>query len=140
MKLKFKGRCHLCKCPLDPYIAVESSFELNQVMTWGCLTHVNVVSNDCLYKFASPHKVVRMCHDCYNLKPKVSLGKLILRETQGSKLKIDIPPRKTWNDAELCDWYKGITTSPMSWEELPQEFKIYPVNGFIIKFYTPVTW
>jgi hypothetical protein len=141
MKLKFRGRCHSCRAPLDPFVAVESSFELNQVMTWACLTDVNVVSNDCLYKFTSPQKVVRMCHDCYNLKPKVSLRELILRETQGSKLKIDVPPRKTWNDSEIYEWYKGIPSCPMSWSELPNEFRVvYPSHGFVVKFYTPVTW
>lgn len=135
MKLKFKGRCHSCRAPLDPFVVVESSFEFNQVITWGCLTNVNITSNDCLYKFTSPNKVVRMCHDCYKFKPKVSLRELILRETHGSKLKNDVPPRKTWNDFEIYSWYKGMT-----WAEMPEEFRVYPDYGFIIKFYTPVTW
>ena len=140
MKLRFKGRCHSCRAPLDPYVMVESTFEFNQVMTWACLTDVNVVANDFLYRFTSPHKVVRMCHDCYNFKPKVSLRELVSRETHGSKLKIRVPPRKTWNDSEIYNWYKGILTCPLTWSELPEEFRVYPFNGFIIKFYTPVMW
>lgn len=134
MKLRFRGRCHSCRAALDPRVIVESQFEFYQVLTWACLTDVNVAANDCIYKFISPYKVVRMCHDCYNFKPKVSLRELTLRETHGSKLKVDVPPRKTWNDFEIYQWYKGISNCPLSWLEVPNEFKVYPYYGFYVRF------
>jgi len=132
MELKFKGRCYECRAPLDPSVHVYSKFEFQQVLAWSNLTNINIISNDCMYKFLGPHKVVRMCLDCFAFKPKISLGGLVSRET-GSKLRIDVPPRKTWNDVEILHWYKEMKNCPLSWSELPPELKKYPVYGLIIK-------
>lgn len=137
MQLRYKGACHSCRLPLDPYILVDSSFEFRQAITWSILTDVNGTWNDCVYKFLGPHKVVRMCQQCYFYKPKISLKELRERESCGSKLSLQIPPRKTWNSFEIYEWYKGIRTCPMTWNELPIEMKRYPYTGFIIKF-TPL--
>jgi hypothetical protein len=134
MKITFRGKCHTCRVPLDPRITVESQFEIQQVLTWSALTDVNLVPNDCIYKFISPYKVVRMCQDCYTFKPKISLRELGSRETTGSKLDIDVPSRKSWTGGEMLKWYKGIQTCPMIWEEIPESLRVYPYYGFIIKF------
>lgn len=59
--MKFTGRCHSCKVPLDPRIIVDNMSDYRQVLAWSNLTNINVVSNDSIYKFLGPHKVVRMC-------------------------------------------------------------------------------
>jgi len=122
----------MCKCPLDPKIIVDSKFEHLQVLAWSCLTNINVSANDSWLKILSPNQTVRMCGDCYFIKPKISPKELVLRETTGSKLVNNSPPRKTWNDREMLDWFKSVPLCPIAWGDIPEKDRFFPVMGFMI--------
>jgi hypothetical protein len=57
------------------------------------------------------------------------LKDILKRETSGLKLKV--PARKTWNDAEIWAWYNGIRTCPQSFYDIENPFVAN--TGFIIK-------
>jgi len=137
MKLNYRGRCHICRCPLDPHVIVDSRFEQLQVLAWSSLTNVNVSSNDSWLKILSPCKTVRLCGDCYFFKPKISPKGLISRETTGSKLVDNCPPRKTWNDREMIEWFRRVPSCPIAWGDIPEKDRRYPVMGFIILLSNP---
>lgn len=125
MQIKFKGRCHFCKVPLDPYVDVSSVFEYFQVAAWSAITRVDITANDTWYKFISAQRAVKCCRDCY--WPKKTLFKDILkRETTGHKFKS--PKRKSWNDAEILTWYSGIRSCPA----LAPDEGVYLDQGFVI--------
>lgn len=138
MKLNYRGRCHICRCPLDPHVIVDSMFEYLQVLAWSSITNVNVSANDRWLKILGPAKTVRMCGGCYFTQPKISPKDLILRETTGAKLVNNSPPRKTWNDAEMIDWFKRIPQCPIAWGDIPQKDRRYPFFGFIILLSNPL--
>jgi hypothetical protein len=92
-------------------------------MSWSILTDADVTANDTWYKILSPQKTVRVCQECY-WPPKTLFKDILKRETTGRKF--ESPKRKSWNDAEILAWYKGIRTCPI---EIHYD---YPDYGFTI--------
>jgi hypothetical protein len=117
MELKFRCRCHFCRAALDPHIVVRYWAEYLLVVKWINFTKVNVTSNDAWLRILAPNKTVRCCRDCYS-RPKISLRDIIRRETRGVS-SFKSPPRKTWNDQEIIQWYSAMQN--WSYEDVPDE-------------------